>query len=334
MTKQALSKVSPAQNIEALAKEFGQSEGYIQTVKDTIAVGATDNELRLFLETARRVGLDPMARQIFCVKRWSGGKEVISVQTSIDGFRLIADRTGRYVPSREPTFAFDKQGNLESATAYIKKFVAGSWHEISATAFYSEYVQTTKDGKPNSMWRKMPRLMLAKCAESLVLRKSFPAELSGLYTSEEMNTAPEDHITSELQKTHFEVDHEERTGQRISADAPEPEPEEPSLFRQIAEICQTDELKESFGTKEKLASFINKIFEGLDGYKSVESVRELDESDQETILDALIYQQQVILKKAAEPEVIEGEVVEDFPEEEKERNKPRELPEESDEETF
>jgi phage recombination protein Bet len=173
------------------ANELNLSQSYLNLVTNTFAKGATDNELSLFLRTANRLGLDVTARQIFMVKRWDStlNAMAMSIQTSIDGFRLIADRTGKYAPSKEPSFTHDKDGNLESATAYIKKFVANEWHEVAATAFYDEYLQKTKDGKPNMIWGKMPRLMLAKCAESLVLRRAFPADLSGLYTSDEMGTA-------------------------------------------------------------------------------------------------------------------------------------------------
>jgi phage recombination protein Bet len=160
-------------------------------LKRTICRGASDDELALFVETCARTGLNPFMRQVHAVKRWDARekREVMSIQVGIDGFRLIAERTGRYVPGREPTFATDDKGKVLSATAYVKKLVANEWHEIAATAWYEEYVQLTRDGAPNSMWARMPRTMLAKVAESLALRRAFPADMSGLYSPEEMGQA-------------------------------------------------------------------------------------------------------------------------------------------------
>jgi len=175
----------------ATAKEYGYSEAQLEIIRQTAAVGCTDFEIAQFLIVARRTGLDPMVRQIYMVKRWNkaAGRDIATAQTGIDGYRLVADRTERYAPGREPTFQYDTEGNLYSATAYIKKLVGGAWHEIAATAIWEEYKQMDSKGNLTMMWRKMPHLMLGKCAEALALRRAFPAELSGIYTADEMAQA-------------------------------------------------------------------------------------------------------------------------------------------------
>lgn len=149
----------------------------IDLLKRTICKGSTNEELELFLHACNRTELDPFMRQIYFVKM--GG--TMTVQTGIDGYRLIAERSKKYMPGKESTFIYDKAGKLFSATSYVKKLGPDNqWHEISATAIFSEY----KGRGP--LWDSKPHIMLSKCSEALALRKAFPADLSGLYTKEEM----------------------------------------------------------------------------------------------------------------------------------------------------
>jgi phage recombination protein Bet len=167
----------------------------VELIKRQIAPRASNDELMLFLYQCKRTGLDPFSRQIYALERrekngndWS---TKMSIMTGIDGLRLIAERTGRYCPGPETTFEYDNGGNLRKATAYVLKLVAGTWHTVAASAIYSEYVGLTRENKPTKMWAEKPHIMLGKCAEALALRKAFPAEMSGLYTSEEMSKAVE-----------------------------------------------------------------------------------------------------------------------------------------------
>lgn len=142
---------------------------------------------KAFVEIAKRRGLPPEEKQIYLVNY--GGTWI--VQTAIDGYRAIAERSGRYAGSSDPVFVEDNPYPFKATITVKKAMDGGAIAEFSASAFWAEYYPG--DGNRGIMWRKMPHTMLAKCAEALALRKAFPADLSGIYTNEEMHQADNGH---------------------------------------------------------------------------------------------------------------------------------------------
>lgn len=148
--------------------------------------------LIFFLGVAKRTGLDPLARQIFAVFRWDSrlGAEKMVIQTSIDGFRLIAQRSKLYGGQDDAVFTPEDESKQfptkATVTVYRINPKTGERMPVTASARWNEYAQKGKEGKLMGLWQSMPYNQLSKCAEALALRKAFPQELSGLYSEDEM----------------------------------------------------------------------------------------------------------------------------------------------------
>jgi phage recombination protein Bet len=158
----------------------------IELIKETVCKGASDAELKLFLAICDRTGLDPICRQIYSIER--GGKR--TVQISIDGFRLLAERTRKYAGQLGPYWCGEDgvwKDVWLSAKAPLAAKVGVVHADFREPLWAVARLAAYDTGTP--IWRKMADVMGAKCAEMLALRKAFPGELSGLYGAEEMEQA-------------------------------------------------------------------------------------------------------------------------------------------------
>jgi phage recombination protein Bet len=227
----------------ALAKIPTWDEAQKALAKRTVCKGANDDEFNLFMAVCQRTGLDPFARQIYSIRRkqWNSQtrayEEAQITQVSIDGFRLIADRTSKYAGQVGPWWC-DKSGEwrevwLEDEPPAAAKVgvLRRDFHQpIFSVAVHKSYVQTNAHGDPVSRWKTDPAGMLAKCAEALALRRAFPQELSGLYTSEEMGQASSGQ--------------EAQTVEWQPAPDPEPAPEIPVVERPAPSNGKTSQPRE------------------------------------------------------------------------------------------
>jgi phage recombination protein Bet len=153
-----------------------------QLIATTIAPGCSSDELRLFAYACQRTGLDPFSKQIYAIKR--GGK--MTIQAGIDGLRAIAERTGELDGSHTEWCGDDGQwadvwiSAKPPAAAKTTIWRKGSSHPFIGVARFADY------NAGQGLWSKMPAAMIAKCSEALALRKAFPANLSGVYSTDEM----------------------------------------------------------------------------------------------------------------------------------------------------
>ncbi len=236
----------------------------VALIKNTVALGATDDELKLFFFECRRRGVHPLDRLIHFVKR--AGKATF--QCGIDFMRSQAEASGQYRGQEDVEYG-PKVGNYpEWAKATVRRVDpnTGDIYTVSATAYWDEYYPGEQLG---FMWKKMPRVMLGKVAESQALRKAFPLNFNGLYTFEEMAQA--DLVASGTPKG--EPKQPQSKSQVKDPDSPASEPQTKAVHAMYS--------KTGF-EKEKLYDYIEEIIG-----RRVESTKELTKGEASQVIEKL-----------------------------------------------
>ncbi|WP_189326251.1 recombinase RecT [Streptomyces flaveus] len=166
-------------------------------------VEASPAQLGIFFHYCKASGLDPFGRQIYMIKRKSRGEIRWTIQTGIDGYRLIArraaDRAGQSI-AYEDFVWYDAEGGeyavwlRDEPPAACRVVVWRGDSRFPAVAHWREYAPKVWDYeaqeyKLGGLWPQMPASQLSKVAEALALRRACPADLSGLHVDEEMHAA-------------------------------------------------------------------------------------------------------------------------------------------------
>ena len=210
----AVVKVIESREI-ATSDAFGKlTRSQVDLIKRTVAKGASDDELRLFIQVCKGAQLNPFMKQVHLVPRWDSklAMEVRTIQVGIDGFRAVAESSGQYAGNDDPVYEGEKDveyGEKKKkisvplkATATVYKLMAGQRFGFTATARWEEYYPGSRMG---FQWHVRPYLMLGKCAEALALRKAFPKLLSGMYAQEEMDRGAAEGAEQEKSQKGFQA---------------------------------------------------------------------------------------------------------------------------------
>jgi phage recombination protein Bet len=167
--------------------------------------GVSQGEARAFLHICQASGLDPFRNEIYFVGRWDRNdrRTKFTAQTGIDGFRTLAERTGEYAGGEDPAWCADdgvwkdvwlsKKAPAAARAGVKRRQPDGTIEVTRGIAVYEEYAPSDL----TATWRKMPSVMLHKCAAAQAFRTAFPRQTHGIYVHEEMHQA--DRVEAEIQ---------------------------------------------------------------------------------------------------------------------------------------
>lgn len=216
-------------NPETGLKSSGFDQDKINVIRNTVAKGADNNELEMFLHLAKQYNLDPLAKEIWFIKRakkqqtrgqWDykrlpngeidyTGAET-TIMTSRDGYVKIAHSNPAFLELNSMEIRENDDFLYNAFTKEIRHNITaqrgritGAWamcrrKDMEPAFIHVDFNEYKNAVGKSSTWDKYPSAMIRKIAEVIVLKRQF--NISGLVTAEEMhadytldNAAPSEH---------------------------------------------------------------------------------------------------------------------------------------------
>lgn len=150
------------------ASRYDQAD-IVNTIRQTVAKGANDAQLRMFLEVCKRTGLDPFLKEIWYVP------EKGIIMAGRDGYLRVANENPNFDGMETRVERDEKNVPIKAVCTVWRK---DRTHAIICEAYYSEYK------KSSPVWSQYPSAMISKVAEVLALKRSFA--INGVVTEEEI----------------------------------------------------------------------------------------------------------------------------------------------------
>jgi phage recombination protein Bet len=214
---------------------------------------APQADQQVFMHVSQRTGLDPFARQIYMIARREKQPDQTykikwTIQTGIDGFRLIAERRDEYAGTLDPEWCGTDGvwrdvwvDRLPPVAARVKVLRHDRAHPIALPVRFAEFAATFQNGDLQGQWKTKPAHMIGKVAEAASLRKAFPQDFSGVFIPEEMDRDDQAPAYGTTRVVEGRVTADELTGRRgtPSAEPPAAAPGEPDWEALIAEVART-----------------------------------------------------------------------------------------------
>ena len=173
----------------------------VDTIRNTVAKGATDEELYMFLQIANMYGLNPFTNEIYYAKTKKGQDMLM---TSRDGYLKIAQAKPNFKKIQSaPVFENDdfhitlENGDIKdvfhSFTQKDRGALKGAYAVLQSkdgSEDLTYYANFREYNKGTATWKSYPTSMICKCAETFVLKRF--AGISGMVTAEEMGMTLEE----------------------------------------------------------------------------------------------------------------------------------------------